>query len=225
MARISKATLAERLKQQIADAILAGELPPGTKLDEATLAARFEVSRTPVRDALKLLVVTGLVDIKPHRGAEVRQLSNPELDEAFEAMAEMEAVCARLAAMRMTGRERQALEAIHNRAGEAMHVGSRETYDQINLEFHSAIYQGAHNHVMAETARALRTRIQPFRRAQFRIVGRLKKSWDEHDQVVRAILRGDGTEAQRAMLHHVLVVSDASHEVVAAVPTLHTMGD
>src|SRR5271169_448955 len=104
-----KITRAEELRLQLADEIVRGGLPPGAALDETDLARRFNVSRTPVREALRQLAASGLVDARAHRGAVVAQPSIERLSGMFEAMAELEALCAGLAAERMTPAERHRL--------------------------------------------------------------------------------------------------------------------
>src|SRR5437773_10411947 len=108
-----KVTRAEELRLQLADEIVRGALPPGAALDETDIARRFKVSRTPVREALRQLVASGLVEARAHRGAVVARPSIDRLTEMFEAMAELEALCAGLAAERMPPADRQKLEAIH----------------------------------------------------------------------------------------------------------------
>ena len=111
-------THAERLATEIADAILSGRIPPGTRLDEKSLAEQFGVSRTPVREALRQLGNSGLIDIRPHKGAAVTKVTPAKLEEMFCAMAEVEATCARLAAISMTPIERRRLDALHHSMGE-----------------------------------------------------------------------------------------------------------
>src|SRR6516165_9930195 len=108
---VVKITRAEELRLQLADDIVRGALPPGSPLDESEIARRFNVSRTPVREALRQLAASGLVFSRAHRGAVVARPSIERLTGMFEAMAELEAICAGLAAERMPPMERQALEA------------------------------------------------------------------------------------------------------------------
>ena len=152
-----------------------GIRPPGAALDETEIAQRFSVSRTPVREALRQLVASGLVDARAHRGAVVAQPSLDRLNGMFEAMAELEALCAGLAAERMTAVERQALEAVHEELRVLSSDGSPERFHEVNERFHNAIYAGSHNAYIAEITLATRVRVQPFRRAQFRNLGRLAK--------------------------------------------------
>src|SRR3954451_15828973 len=202
----NKVTRAEELRLQLADEIVRGVLAPGSGLDETEIARRFGVSRTPVREALRQLAASGLVDARAHRGAVVAQPSLERLTGMFEAMAELEALCAGLAAERMLAAERQKLEAIHEELRVLSHAGNPERFHEVNERFHNAIYAGSQNDYIAEMTLATRVRVQPFRRAQFRNLGRLAKSHVEHDRVVVAIMRGDKTGAAAAMRAHIELV-------------------
>jgi len=204
----SRRTLAEELRLQVADEIVRGVLAPGTALDETELAARFGVSRTPVREAIRQLAASGLVEARAHRAAVVARPSEDRLVGMFEAMGEIEALCAGLAAERMSAVERRELEGLHEQLRELIQVGDPQRHHEINEAFHGAIYAGAHNAYLAELAIATRARVQPFRRAQFRNLGRLSKSYVEHDKVVVAILRGQRTAAADAMRAHILTVRE-----------------
>ncbi|MGN8550694.1 GntR family transcriptional regulator [Bradyrhizobium sp. 13971] len=200
---VDKITRAEELRLQLADEIVRGTLAPGAGLDETDLARRFNVSRTPVREALRQLAASGLIDARAHRGAVVARPSLERLTGMFEAMAELEAMCAGLAAERMTPAERHALEAIHEELRVLSYTGNPERFHEVNERFHNAIYAGSQNAYIAEITLATRVRVQPFRRAQFRNLGRLAKSHAEHDRVVVAIMRGDKTGAAAAMRAHI----------------------
>jgi DNA-binding GntR family transcriptional regulator len=203
-----RTTRAEELRSQLADDIVSGSLAPGQTLDEMELARRFGVSRTPVREAIRQLAASGLVETRPHRGAVVARPSHERILGMFEAMAELEALCAGLAAERMTAAERHALEAVHKALRVLIHSGDPQRYHEANESFHATIYAGAHNDYLAEMTLATRTRVQPFRRAQFRLLGRLAKSHVEHDRVVQAILRGDRVGAASAMRAHIIMVGE-----------------
>jgi DNA-binding GntR family transcriptional regulator len=209
-----KTTRAEELRLQLADEIVRGALPPGTALDETDIARRFKVSRTPVREALRQLVASGLVDARAHRGAVVAQPSIERLTGMFEAMAELEALCAGFAAERMSPAERHRLEAINEELRVLSYAGNPDRFHEVNERFHNAIYAGSQNGYIAEITLATRVRVQPFRRAQFRNLGRLAKSHAEHDRVVVAILRGDRTGAAAAMRAHIELVRD-EYEIYA----------
>src|SRR5271169_3009190 len=201
-----KTTRAEELRLQLADEIVRGALPPGSALDETDIARRFNVSRTPVREALRQLVASGLVEARAHRGAVVARPSIERLTGMFEAMAELEALCAGLAAERMTPVERNRLEAVHDELRLLSYAGNPDRFHEVNERFHNTIYAGSQNAYIAEMTLATRVRVQPFRRAQFRNLGRLAKSQAEHDCVVVAIMRGDKLGASAAMRAHIELV-------------------
>jgi DNA-binding GntR family transcriptional regulator len=203
-----RTTRAEELRLQLADEIVRGSLAPGAALDETTLARRFEVSRTPVREAIRLLAASGLVEVRAHRAAVVARPGAEQLAGMFEAMAELEALCAGFAAERMTSLERRGLEDIHEKLRVLIQSGDPQRYHEVNEAFHNCVYNGAHNTYLAEITLATRARVQPFRRAQFRNLGRLTKSHREHDRVVEAILRGEHDVAGSAMYAHIVTVRE-----------------
>ena len=211
-------TRADRLASEIGDAILAGQFKPGERLDEQRLAETYEVSRTPVREALRRLASSGLIELRPRRGAVVTEITPESLNSLFVAMAEIEATCARLAAISMSPIERRRLGALHEEMGECATKGARAAYTEANHRFHTMLYTGAHNPVLEEFALQLRRRLEHFRRAQFRAPRRLVQSHAEHDEVVRAILAGDAPRAHAAMLHHVTLVEIALEKVTGALP-------
>ena len=206
-------TRAEQLCADIADAILSGALTPGARLDEQGLADRYQVSRTPVREALRLLAATGLIEVRPRRGATVAQVSSTQLVELFVAMGEIEATCARLSAISMSPIERRQLEALHDRMEQIVEAGDEAAYAEANVVFHALIYKGTHNSVLEDVANGLRRRLSPFRRAQFRTRGRLASSHREHGLVLDALLSGDAHRAHKNMLRHVNLVEDSFEQL------------
>jgi DNA-binding GntR family transcriptional regulator len=214
MSETKTTTLAETIRQNLADDILRGVYPPGARLDESGLARRFKLSRTPVREALRQLSSAGLVEMRPRRGVIVSLPTGSALAEMFEVMGELEASCARLAAQRMSPAERVRLELVHQRSQEAVRSSDKESYRALNFEFHDVIYRGAHNEFLLTTTIGIRQRIEPFRRAQFAIQDRLIKSYDEHGAIVSALLRGDADMASAVMRSHVNVVRSAFSDYV-----------
>ena len=220
---ISATTLAESIRQKLADEILGGLYAPGVRLDEQGLAKRFKLSRTPVREALRQLNAAGLLEIRPRRGAIVSLPSESTLAEMFEVMGELEAACARLAAQRMSPAERVRLELVHQRACSAARSNDVAGYRSLNFEFHDAIYAGARNTFLCATTAGMRARIAPFRRAQFEIPHRLLQSCDEHAAIMSAVLAGDAALASERMRAHVNVVRAASADYVRGLgPTPRT---
>ena len=201
-------TRTEELRLRLSDDIVRGQLAPGAALDETELARRFSVSRTPVREAIKMLAAGGLVEVRAHRAAVVARPTHEHLIGMFEVMAELESLCAGYAADRMRGAERRALEEAHEKLRVLIQRGDPQRYYEVNEAFHATIYAGAHNSYLAELTLATRGRVQPFRRAQFRNLGRLAKSHAEHDRVVQAILRGERVLAAQNMYAHIIKVRD-----------------
>ncbi|SFN82415.1 GntR family transcriptional regulator [Sphingomonas sp. OK281] len=207
--------LSDRIRNALTDAISSGELAPGTMLDEQQLADRYGASRTPVREALRQLATSGMVEIRPRRGVIVRHVTADEVMDMFETMAEIEAVCVRLATYRITPLERSRLLRIHEASEAAVEANDVDAYDALNREFHEAIYRAAHNDFLAEQAIAVRTRLNAFRRMQLRQDRRLANSRAEHDAVMRAIAQGDGEEAARRMRAHMLNAASALDSYIA----------
>jgi len=202
-------TRTEDLRLQLADDIVRGIFAPGDPLDEIGLATRYGVSRTPVREALRQLAASGLVEIRPHRGAIVTRPSEKRLFEMFLVMAELEGLCAGLAAEAMSILERRELGKLHASLGDLVETGDPTLYALANERFHGAIYAGSHNDYLGEMTQATRARLAPFRRAQFRQSGRLAESFHEHDRIVQAILAGDRDRATREMRDHIGTVKEA----------------
>lgn len=202
-------TLAGRLRMQISDEIVRGELAPGVVLDEMELARRFQVSRTPVREAIRLLGASGLVEERPHRSAVVARPDKTQLVAMFEALRELEALCAGLAAERMTTIEHTRLQRVHRKLLGVVAAEDPQRYHEMNEDFHAEIYAGSHNDYLASLTIATRARIAPFSRAQFRTSGRLAKSHDEHERIVAALLKRDGRTASAVMRTHIGSVYEA----------------
>jgi DNA-binding GntR family transcriptional regulator len=212
----SRATRARSIQASLADDIVHGRIKPGQPLDETRLAQSFGVSRTPVREAIRQLEAIGLAEARPHRGAVAAKITERRIDEMFVVMADLEALCARLAANAMIPRERRALEEKHRAAGAIVSAGTMADYVEANDEFHEAIYAGAHNEFLTELTLSVRSRLAPFRHAQFENAGRIARSHAEHGSVVEAILQGDGERAAAEMRQHILVVRGAVETVTQA---------
>lgn len=208
--------LSDRIRNLLTDEIASGRLAPGTALDETQLATRFGASRTPVREALRQLTVSGLVESRPRRGVFVTRLTPERIMAMFEAMAEMEAVCVRLATYRMTPLERAHLIDLHQASAEMVEAGDFDRYDTLNRAFHEAIYLATHNGFLAEQAVATRARLAAFRRTQLREGDRIVHSRQEHDSVLEAIAQGDGETAARRMRAHMLNAATALARYIAS---------
>ena len=200
---------ADAIAREIEGLILSGAIERGARLDEARLAERFAVSRTPIREALQALAAGGLVRHHPRRGVFVEHPSPVELLEMFETMAEWEAACGRLAARRIGGEALDALDAANERCRQAAGDGDAERYYLDNQAFHLRIYAEAGNGFLAAEATRLHLRLRPFRRAQLRLRGRMARSLDEHRAVAEALRAGDPVAAADALRDHVSVQGEA----------------
>ena len=196
-------TLSQTVSEQIADEIIAGRLAPGARLDEQSLADRFGVSRSPIRDALRQLAATRLVDYVAHRGFSVAAVDSSELKGLFEAAGEVEALCAKWCALRSDAAARKHLQFVHEQSGRALKSRDVKAYARFNDELHQLIYSGAHNNVMSEIAHNLRQRLSPFRsRVFFTAHNRMLASHAEHSELISAIVHQDGARAAAAMQEH-----------------------
>jgi DNA-binding GntR family transcriptional regulator len=208
--------LSDQIRNALTDEIASGLLAPGVDLDEQDLADRFGASRTPVREALRQLAVTGLVEIRPRRGVIVTQTTPERIMEMFETSAEVEATCVRIATYRITPIERGKLIEMHDASATLVERGDVDGYDKFNREFHEVIYGATHNAFMAEQALAIRNRLKAFRRTQLRHSNRLARSREEHDAIMTAIAQGDGEEASRRMRAHMLNAASAISRYIAS---------
>ncbi len=196
-------TQSNQLAQQLEEMIFSGKLRPGEKLDEATIAANFGVSRTPVREAIQRLVATGMVEVRRRAGTMVTQLTMPRLIGMIEMMAELDILAARLAARRATPEERKGIKDILTRARAA--VGDQAQYTRFNREFHWALYAATHNKYFEETALRTWKVLQPYRNFRLDQPVRRKDSLAEHEGIFEAIRTSDGDLAAKLMASHVRV--------------------
>ncbi len=194
--------MGRRLYETLAEQIITGVIKPGERLDERDLAERFEVSRTPVREALRGLQERGLVEIMPRRGVVVATISLDQLSELFEAQCEIEALCARRATELMTTMERKELELLHQLCAQRAVSGDYSSYLDANNQFHAAIARGTHNAVLITMLGDLRDRLAPYRQTQPEVEGRLEVSHAEHEAIARAIFAGEPEAAFIAMRDH-----------------------
>jgi DNA-binding GntR family transcriptional regulator len=211
-----RGSLSDSVCQRVADEIALGHFAPGSKLDEEMLAERFQVSRTPVREALKQLAIMGLVDCRPNRGSVVAAMCTQQLDQMFEAIGELEAACARHAALRMTPHDRELLLELHQEGRAAMQASDFERYDAANLALHSCILHGSYNPVLIDMATGLCHRVAPFRRTQFLNIERMGESFEEHSVIVEFILAHDAVTTYRQMRTHLQSARTATSRVAPA---------
>lgn len=214
----------EQMSDLIEERIVTGLYPPGMRLDETELAADLGVSRTPIREALIQLSSAGLVEIRPRRGAIVADIGPQQLCEMFEVMAELEAMCGRLAARRITEAEQQALTVAHEACSAARDANDADNYYRLNEQFHHLIYAASHNVFLEEQTVALHRRLRPYRRLQLRVRDRMSTSFAEHAGILEAILAEQGELSAERLRAHVVVQGQRFADLVASLPMLGSVG-
>ena len=202
MTSIAKLSTGKRIEAALTEEIAAGELAPGTRLDEASLAARFAASRTPVREALGRLTAQGILVEGPKRGVFVAEYSREELAQIFEAMHEIEAACARIAAQRLNFLSKTEIETAQSACVAAAKAGDRAAYLRANEAFHMAIYRATGNPHMAEIASEFRQRTGPFRAKKFASKEDLVASAESHQELINDIFSEDSSKASSGMRDH-----------------------
>lgn len=190
--------VADRLRRRI----YGHELRPGEPIDERALCEELGISRTPLREALKVLNAEGLVDLVPRRGCFVRQLAPEELRDLFPVMAVLEGLCARQAAERLSPSDLHGLEAMHERLETLAAAGQVDEYYEENFQFHGAVQQLSGNRWLQRTVGELRRILRLARHHQLTLPGRLRSSLEEHRRIMEALRRGDADAAEHAMREH-----------------------
>jgi DNA-binding GntR family transcriptional regulator len=207
---------AQALRDALEQDIITGRFRPGDRLDEQSLAARFEVSRTPIREALMQLASTGLVELQARRGAFVASLSFKDVVERFEVMAALEGMCGALAARRITEPMQRELETAHEDCVREALQENADAYYYANERFHHVIYKACQNAFLAEQAQHLHARLKPYRRLQLRARSRVATSLAEHQGIVDAIRAGDGDRAERLLREHILIQGERLADFIAS---------
>jgi DNA-binding GntR family transcriptional regulator len=215
---VSAPTLRAEVVRRLEEEIVAGVWPPGTRLDEVQLAERYGLSRTPLREALAQVAASGLIEIRPRAGAFVTKLSPRGILECLAFTGEVEAIAATWAATRMSQAERAELVELQEQGRLAFESADTDRYFEENRRFHAAIYAGAHNTYVQETAHQLFLRGAPYRRLQLRQRGRLAKSHHEHEAIMNAILAEDGPAAAKAIRAHINIQGDRFLEFLSSLP-------
>jgi len=207
---------ADIIADELEELVFTGEFSDGDRLDEIKLAERFCVSRTPIREALQRLVLSGMAEQIPRRGVFVRQPGPVELMEMFETMAEIEAACGRLAAMRISDEALVKLNAANKRCQIAIDASDSDGYYRENEQFHYVIYKQSGNSFLEQEVLRLHRRLKPFRRIQLRLRGRMAQSMAEHKAIVDALEDGDPERAANALRAHVAVQGEKFHHLIAS---------
>lgn len=196
-------SLATLVQREIERMILAGDLPAGSKLTEASIAELLGVSRGPVREAFRALESSGLVQLEKNRGVYVRQISLREADEIYELRAVLDEFAGRRLAQSATTRDVRELRQLLERMERAAARNDVDAYLAANLEFHDRLVELAGNAKLLATYRRLVNELHLFRRANLAQGGALPASTREHREIVERIAAGQVAAAGRALYEHV----------------------
>lgn len=208
--------IAHELREQLEQMILTGHFVDGERLDEVKLSEKFNVSRTPLREAFQSLEGSGLVKLIPHRGAFIRHPSFGELVEMFDVMAELEAACGTRAARRISEKQLVEIKQTITDCELALTTSDVDEYYSANETFHHLIYQASGNSFLEEQAASLHKRLKPFRRLQLQARGRLPQSMSEHHKIVKAIENGDAETTAATLREHVSIQGEKFHDLMAS---------
>ena len=182
--------------------IYQNELKPGDAIDEMALCERFGISRTPLREALKVLNSEGLLELIPRKGSFVRSMDMEELNELFPVMAVLEGLCAREAVENCSPDDLKQLENMHAKLEDYAAQGNIDAYYEQNYVFHQAIQDLSGNKFLQRIIGDLRKILRLARHMQLTIPGRLLASLEEHRQIMKAFRKHDPDLADQNMQNH-----------------------
>ncbi|MDB5558605.1 MAG: transcriptional regulator, GntR family [Enterovirga sp.] len=202
-APISKRYLHDEVADRIRELIRDGELEPRARVNELELSERFGISRTPLREAIKILATEGLLELLPNKGARVASISAEETDEVIEVVAGLEATAAELACRAITEEEIAAIAAKHARMVEAWREGDNVAYFTLNREIHEAIMAAARNATLQGIYATLSGRIQRARYAAHKTPQQWQRAVDEHEDMLRLLKARDGEALAAVMRRHI----------------------
>ncbi len=202
--------VAVRLRQRIVE----GQLGPGAKLNERELAELLNVSRTPLREAIKMLAAEGLVELLPNRGAVVAQMSAQDVADTFEVIAGLEGQSGELAAQRITEAELAEIRALHFEMMAAYTRRDLPTYYRLNAQIHTHINAAARNPVLAQTWRTVNARLQALRFRSNFDEAKWKRAVKEHERMVELLAARDAAALRALLVEHLMHKRDAVLELM-----------
>ena len=201
-ALLSPRPLYEEVAERLRERIFNRELSPGDWVDESLLTAQYGISRTPLREAIKLLASEGLITMKPRRGAYVTEVSEQDLREVFELLALLESDAAGVVAAKRDANVITHLEQLHLQLIAAS--AERETFFTINEQFHTTLLKAAGNRWREQTVADLRKVMKLNRHHSLFKTGRVEESLKEHSAIMDALRSGNAAESALAMKHHMM---------------------
>ncbi|MCB8881348.1 GntR family transcriptional regulator [Acidisoma cellulosilytica] len=213
---LARRPLHEEVLAQLRDMIVEGDLAAGDRLNDAKLSEMLAVSRTPVREALKLLAQEGLVELLPRRGARVLALSEKAMGELLEVICGIERLAAELAADRMSQDQLDHMERLHARMQQRFAAGDRKQYFKLNHEIHLLLVQAACNDALIALHASLLTRVRRGRYAALLAHDRWAEAMTEHEELMAALRAHDAERAGIVMAGHVKHTREALHRALVS---------
>jgi len=215
-AMIVRRSLHDELIDRLREMIVTGDLEPGTKVPEQNLASKFGVSRTPLREALKVLASEGLITLTPNKGATISQLTLEDLEEAFPVMGALEALSGELACARISDTAIDAICRLHQQMILHYQANEMPEYFRCNQEIHNQILAAADNATLTNMYRSLSGRV---RRARY-VANISKKRWEqavsEHEEIIAALVARNGAALSEVLKRHLVNKFETVKETVRA---------
>jgi DNA-binding GntR family transcriptional regulator len=199
---IPRRSLHDELTERLRTLITRGDLAPGEKVPEKDLCKQFGVSRTPLREALKVLASEGIVTLRPNRGAMVSALTAEELEEVFPVMGALEALSGEIACKRITDREVQTIRKLHEAMVQHWKNGELQPYFRLNQRIHEAILDATRNDTLKSIYRGLSGRILSARYIANMSPARWAKAVEEHEAILKALDARDGARLSKILKAH-----------------------
>lgn len=218
---LSHAGLHEQAAARLRNLLVEGRIAPGAKLNERELAAALQISRTPLREAIKMLASEGLVDLLPNRGAVAVKLTEADVVHSFELLAELEGLAGELAARRIEDVARHELRAKHF---EMMACHARHDlsgYYRLNALIHAGISDAAANPVLSDTYRKVNARVQSLRFRTNQNEAEWQRAMREHTQMMEALDARNGAALRQILKTHLEHKRDTVLELMRAGPLRH----
>lgn len=199
---ITRKSLHQELVDRLQLLIISGELAPGSKVPEKKLCEQFGVSRTPLREALKVMASEGLVRLEPNRGAWVTLVTVDEVEEVFPVLGALEALAGELACKHFTDQDIATIETLHQQMEQSYETRDLDAYFAINQQIHAAILAAARNETLAASCQALAIRIQRARYLANMSEERWSTAVQEHQKILQFVIARDSEQLGRALLDH-----------------------
>jgi len=216
---IPRAALHEQVAQRLRQMLVEGQIAPGAKLNERALSEQLSVSRTPLREAIKMLAAEGLVELLPNRGAIAVALTESDVLDTFEVMAGLEAMSGELAAQRITDEELAEIQAMHYEMLAAYTRQDLSTYYSINARIHRAINAAARNPVLATVYNQVNARLQALRFRSNQDGEKWKRAVKEHEKMIEALAARDAAAMREVLAGHLRNKRDTVLEQLRAEAT------